>query len=75
MKHGNLVKLALIILSASVLTIDVGISAVNAIWPFDQLMSPTTNQTTNQSSASSLTNESGEDDNESESESEGEKDD
>ena len=75
MKYGNIVKLALIILSASVLTIDVGISAVNAIWPFDQLMSPTTNQTTNQSSASSLTNESGEEDNESESEGEGEEDD
>ena len=56
MRHDNPVKLALIIITVSVLSIDVRVLTVNAIWPFDQLMSSNTNQTTNQTS-SSLTTE------------------
>lgn len=57
MRHDNPVKLALIIIIVNVLSIDVRVLTVNAIWPFDQLMSSNTNQTTNQIS-SSLTTES-----------------
>ena len=57
MRHDNPVKLALIIITVSVLSIDVRVLTVNAIWTFDQLMSSNTNQTTNQTS-SSLTTES-----------------
>ena len=54
----NLLKLALAISVITVITIDLGVSTGNAIWPFDQFMTPTTNETENLSSQDPSTNES-----------------
>jgi len=37
MRHDDPAKLALIIIAVSVLSNDVGVLTVNAIWPFDRL--------------------------------------
>lgn len=50
MKHANEIKLALMILAINVITINLVISTGDAIWPFDQFMTPSTNYTSNQTS-------------------------
>ena len=46
---GTLRKLALITLAISVITLSIGISPVSAIFPFDDFMTPNTNDPESQS--------------------------
>jgi hypothetical protein len=60
MELHNKTNLGLIIFAASLVTPYIGISDVNAIFPFDQFISPETNKTVNQSSQDPFTNLPGE---------------
>jgi len=57
MELGIKTKLGLIIFAISLPTLGLGISDVSAIFPFDEFMTPTTNETVNQSSRDPFTDE------------------